>query len=62
MPRSKPSSLNRGELVLLAVMLVIIAYAIIQIALQVIHMLTTPPLPSNPTTVIKLVPISLIAP
>jgi len=64
MPRSKPSSLNRGELVLLTIMLVIIAYAIIQIALQVIHMLTTPP--SHPTTVVviipKLMPISLIAP
>jgi hypothetical protein len=63
MPRSKPSSLNRGELVLLAVMLIIIAYAIIQIVLQVIHMFTTPP--SHPATMVvipKLMPISLIAP
>jgi len=61
MPRSKPSSLNRGELVLLAVMLAIIAYAIIQIALQVIHMFTTPP--SNPTTMV-VIPrqVALIAP
>jgi hypothetical protein len=61
MPRLSLNSLNRGELVLLAVMLIIIAYAIIQIVLQVIHMLTPP---SNPTTVVVVIPkpISLIAP
>jgi hypothetical protein len=61
MPRSKPSSLNRGEQVILAVMLIIIVYAIIQIALQVIHMLTPP---SHPTMVVVVIPpqVSLIAP
>jgi len=60
MPRIGKISLNCGELVLLAVMLAIIVYAVIQIALQVIHMFTTPP--PSPTTVIMPVPISLIAP
>jgi len=61
MPGLSLNSLNRGELVLLAVMLIIIAYAIIQIALQVIHMLT---LPNHPTTVVVVIPpqVSLIAP
>jgi len=62
MPRLSLNSLNRGELVLMVIMLLIIAYTVIQIAIQVIHMLTTPP--SHPTTVIipKLTPISLITP
>jgi len=61
MPGLSLNSLNRGELVLLAVKLIIIAYAIIQIALQVIHMLTPP---SHPTTVVVVIPpqVSLIAP
>jgi len=60
MPGLSLNSLNRGELVLLAVMLLIIAYAIIQIALQVIHMLAPP---SNPTTMV-VIPrqVALIAP
>ena len=52
--------LNRGELVILTVMLIIIAYAICMIALQVIHMFTTPP--SHPTMVVIPKPVSLIAP
>jgi hypothetical protein len=61
MPGLSLNSLNRGELVLLAVMLIIIAYAIIQIALQVIHMLTPP---SHPTTMVVIIPrqVALIAP
>jgi hypothetical protein len=60
MPRISTIRLNRGELVLLAVMLLIIAYAICMIALQVIHMLT----PSHPTTMVVIIPpqVSLIAP
>jgi hypothetical protein len=62
MPGLSLNSLNRGELVLLAVMLLIIVYAVIQIALQVIHMLTTPP--SHPTTMVVIIPrqVALIAP
>jgi len=54
--------LNRGELVLMVIMLMIVAYAVIQIVIQVIHMLATPP-PSHPTVVVIMPkPISLIAP